>query len=245
MRFWPFRVKPADPKAAPLVALQQRLGYKFRSLALLERAMTHSSLLQDQPELQESNQRMEFLGDAVLQLVLTEALFNLFPGEREGPLSRRRASLANGTYLTQLANELGIDRCLRLGVSEETTGGRKRASSLEDGFEALLGAIFLDSDFPTARKVVLSLYGDLEARLAAVEDIDNPKGRLQERIQPLHGNNALRYEVVTIHGRDHAREYEVAVYLKDRKLGSGRGTSKKAAEEAAARQALEQFDGQG
>lgn len=246
MRFWPFRVKPAHPKAAPLEALQQRLGYKFRSLALLETAMTHSSLLQDKPELGESNQRMEFLGDAVLQLVLTEALFKLFPDEREGPLSRRRASLANGTYLTQLANELGINRCLRLAASEEATGGRKRASSLEDAFEALVGAIFLDSDFSSARKVVLSLYGDLESRLSAVEDVDNPKGRLQERVQPLHGNNALRYEVVTIHGRDHAREYEVAVFVKDRQLGSGRGSSKKAAEEAAARVALENFDeGQG
>lgn len=204
--------------------------------------MTHPSVLQEHPELSESNQRLEFLGDAVLQLALTEALFSLFPTEREGPLSRRRAALANGTFLTQLARELGIDQCLRLASSEEATGGRTRASTLEDAFEALVGAIFLDSDFPTARRVVLELYGDLNARLAIVEHVENPKGRLQETVQPEFGNNAVRYEVVQIHGEDHAREYEVAVFIRDRRVGSGRGTSKKLAEEAAARIALATID---
>lgn len=241
MRLWPFFTKPADPAAAPLDALQQRLGYRFKDAALLERAMTHSSLLQEQPQLVESNQRLEFLGDAVLQLVLTHALFTLFPGEREGPLSQRRAALANGAYLTQLSRELGIDQCLRLAASEEATGGRSRASSLEDAFEALIGAVYLDSDFATVRDTLLSLYGDLEARLALVEKAENPKGRLQERIQPQFGNNAVRYEVVGIEGEDHAREYHVAVYVQDRQLGTGKGTSKKSAEEAAARAALEKL----
>lgn len=230
------------PAGAPMDALQHRLGYQFRNAELLERAMTHPSVLQERPELSESNQRLEFLGDAVLQLALTEALFALFPTEREGPLSRRRAALANGTFLTQLARELGIDRCLRLATSEEATGGRTRASTLEDAFEALLGAIFLDSDFPTARRVVLELYGDLNARLAIVEHVENPKGRLQEMVQPEFGNNAVRYDVVQIHGEDHAREYEVAVFIRDRRVGSGRGTSKKLAEEAAARVALATLD---
>ncbi|HVV99571.1 MAG TPA: ribonuclease III domain-containing protein, partial [Planctomycetaceae bacterium] len=139
MKFWPFSTsKPVDPNLGPIEALQQRLGYSFRDVALLERALTHPSLLQEKPEIGESNQRLEFLGDAVLQLVLTEQLFALFPTEREGPLSRRRASLANGTFLTQLARELGIDRGLRLAASEEATGGRTRASALEDAFEALV-----------------------------------------------------------------------------------------------------------
>jgi ribonuclease-3 len=239
MRLWPFGSTNApDPADPPLAALQQRLGYRFRDPALLERAVTHSSLLQDHPEITESNQRMEFLGDAVLQLILTEALFTLFPSEREGPLSRRRAALANGTFLTQLATEIGLDGCLRLAASEEATGGRTRASSLEDAFEALVGAIFLDSDFAAARRVVLALYGNLESRLAVVEHVENPKGRLQELVQPEYGNNAVRYQVMGINGEDHAREYEVAVFIKDRQLGSGRGTSKKLAEEAAAREAL-------
>lgn len=222
----------------PIDQLETRIDYVFRHRALLERALTHPSFLQDHPDAAESNQRFEFLGDAVLQLVLTEALFNLFPGDREGVLSKRRAALANGVFLARLAREIGLDACLRLGNSEESTGGRARASALEDALEALIGAIYLDSDLPTVRRVVRALYGDLPARLALVEDIENPKGRLQERVQPVHGNNALRYEVVHIEGEDHAREYEVAVYLRDRSLGIGRGPSKKAAEEAAARQAL-------
>ena len=222
----------------PLEQLQARLTYDFRNVALLERAVTHASLLQDDPNVGESNQRLEFLGDAVLQLVLTEALFNLYPGDREGMLSKRRAALANGVFLARMAREIGLDACLRLGASEESSGGRGRAAALEDAFEALLGAIYLDSDLPTARRIILGLYGDLPERLATVEDVENPKGRLQELVQPRHGNHALRYEVVRIAGEDHAREYEVAVYLLERLLGTGRGSSKKIAEEAAARVAL-------
>lgn len=217
--------------------LQTRLGYAFRDAALLERALTHTSFLPEHPGV-ESNQRLEFLGDAVLQLVLTEALFQLFPADREGPLSRRRATLANGVFLAQLARDIGLDTTLRLGASEESTGGRSRASALGDAFEAVIGAVYLDSDFTTARQIVLALYGDLSARLAVVGDDDNPKGRLQERVQPTHGNDALRYEVTATDGADHARAYEVVVRLLDQPIGRGRGTSKKLAEEAAAREAL-------
>ncbi len=221
-----------------LSQLELRIDHVFRDRSLLDRAVTHPSLLPERPDLPESNQRLEFLGDAVLQLVLTEALFGLFPAEREGVLSKRRAALANGTFLAGLAREIGLDAALRLGASEESTGGRTRPAALEDAFEALIGAVYLDADLVTARRVLLGLYGSLTDRLAAVEDVDNPKGRLQELIQPLHGNSALRYEVVRIEGEDHAREYEVAVRLLDRTLGEGRGSSKKAAEEAAARAAL-------
>jgi len=220
--------------------LQARLGHTFRDAALLERALTHTSFVPEHPGA-ESNQRLEFLGDAVLQLVLTEALFQLFPADREGPLSRRRATLANGLFLAQLARDVGVDACLRLGGSEETTGGRGRVSALGDALEAVLGAVYLDSDLETTRRVVLALYGDLAARLAVVGDDDNPKGRLQELIQPTHGNDALRYEVIATEGADHARAYEVVVRLLDQPLGRGRGTSKKLAEEAAAREALQGF----
>ena len=215
-----------------------RIDHPFRDQTLLERAVTHPSYLQDRPDLVESNQRLEFLGDAVLQLILTEALFELFPGDREGLLSKRRAALANGTFLALLAREIGLDRTLRLGASEESTGGRMRAAALEDAFEALVGAVYLDSDYRATRRVVLGIYRDLPGRLAVVEDVENPKGRLQEMVQPIHGNTALRYEVLTIQGEDHAREYAVAVFLHDIQLGAGRGSSKKQAEEAAAREAL-------
>lgn len=200
--------------------------------------MTHTSFLPEHPDVAESNQRLEFLGDAVLQLILTEALFALFPGDREGLLSKRRAALTKGAFLVELAGELNLEACLLLGTSEAATGGRTRASSLEDAFEALVGALYLDSDLARTRRIVLSLYGDLPARLSGVVEEDNPKGRLQERVQPRFGNQALRYEVTRTEGEDHARAFEVAVFLLDRLLGSGRGPSKKLAEEAAARAAL-------
>ncbi len=221
-----------------LTQLQARLAYTFRDPALLERAVTHPSWLQDHAGGAESNQRLEFLGDAVLQLVLTEALFQLYPADREGVLSQRRASLTKGVFLALLAREIGLESCLLLGGSEEAGGGRTRASALEDALEAVIGALYLDSDLPTVRRVVLAVYGSLPDRLA-LESTDNPKGRLQELVQPRHGNDALRYEVTHVEGADHAREYEVAVFLLSHRLGSGRGTSKKLAEEAAAFAALE------
>jgi ribonuclease-3 len=223
---------------AKLAALQKRLGYTFRDSSLLMEALTHASYLQEHPEVKSHNQRLEFLGDSVLHFVLSDALFREFGTEREGVLSRRRAGLTRGDFLSKLAHDLGVDAGLQLGQSEEDAGGRKRPSILEDALEALVGAIYLDSDFATVQRVVLKWYGSLAARLALTEEGENPKGRLQEMIQPTHGNSALRYEVTNSTGPKHAREYEVAVYLNEEYLGSGRGSSKKSAEEEAARAAL-------
>jgi len=218
--------------------LEDTIGHEFRDRSLLERAVTHPSLAQDRLDGLQSYQRLEFLGDAVLQLILTESLYDLYPSEREGVLSKRRSALANGTFLANLAREIGLDGALRLSASEEASGGRQRDAALEDAFEALVGAIYLDSDIDRVRRVLRRIYGDLTVRLAGVEDRENPKGRLQEIVQPTHGNNALRYEVQQVEGEHHAREYVVAVLLQDRLLGTGRGTSKKLAEENAAREAL-------
>ena len=230
--------------SAELDEFQGRLGHRFRDASLLERAVTHPSWLQDHRGQGESNQRMEFLGDAVLQLVLTEALFQHYPNEREGLLSQRRASLSKGPFLAGLAREMGLEKCLRLGASEEASGGRTRPAVLEDALEAIFAALYLDSDFPTARQVVLALYGSLPDRLAK-ETSDNPKGRLQEIVQAVHGNDALRYEVTHVEGADHAREFEVVVFLLGRPLGNGRGPSKKLAEESAARAALATLEAEG
>jgi ribonuclease-3 len=236
---WSRRLDSAeDLPSAPLAALQRRLNYHFRHPELLDRAVTHPSYLRDRAQGAENYQRLEFLGDAVLQLILTERLFALFPEDREGSLSTRRASLIRGAFLVQLARETGLDACLRLGQSEEASGGRAKAGALEDGFEALVGALYLDSDWTETRRVVLGIYGDVPARLAAVDTAENPKGRLQEKIHGAHGTNALRYDVVAIAGADHARVFEVEVFLHERPLGRGRGPSKKLAEEAAARTAL-------
>lgn len=230
--------RPSGPLSSELEALQKRLGHVFREPELLRCAVTHPSYLQDHPEIDDNNQRLEFLGDAVLQLILTEELFQLFPEDREGLLSKRRATLTKGTFLALLARELGLDACLRLSPGEEASGGRHRAAALEDACEALFGAIYLDAGLPLTREVVLRLYGPLPRRLAGNLDADNPKGRLQELIQPLHGNTALRYEVAQVAGADHDREYEATVFINDRPAGTGRGKSKKHAEEAAAKVAL-------
>ena len=221
-----------------LHALQQRLGYTFRQPALLEEALTHASCLQDLKEKVPHNQRLEFLGDAVLHFVITDTLFREYPAEREGVLSRRRATLSKGDFLTQLARDLQLDACLALGKSEEEAGGRQRASILGDALEALVGALYLDSDLATVRGLVLDWYGPLSARLAGSEDAENPKGRLQELVQPQHGNDALHYDVISTTGPRHARQFEVAVRLHDQELGRGVGSSKKNAEEVAAAAAL-------
>jgi ribonuclease-3 len=218
--------------------LQERLAYTFRDPQLLVCAITHPSYLHDHQEEAENNQRLEFLGDAVLQLVLTEALFNQYPADREGALSKNRSALTKGSFLSQLARSLDLTSCLRLSASEEQTGGRDRASSLEDAFESLVGAVYLDSDFATTRRVVLALYGSFAKYLAEIQPSENPKGRLQELVQPAHGNHAIRYEVIGIHGEDHNREYEIQLFFNNEPLGIGRGKSKKTAEEAAARMAL-------
>jgi ribonuclease-3 len=222
--------------------LQARIQFVFRDPAYLEQALTHASWVHEHPEGSGNNQRLEFLGDSVLQLILTEALFALFPGDREGELTKRRAVLGKGEFLSRLAREIGLDACIRLGANEESTGGRSRDAALEDAFEALVGAMNLDGGFEKARHAVLGIYGDLGARLGSLEQHANPKGRLQERVQPLHGNQAIRYEVLATDGADHERQFEVAVYLLDRMIGNGRGSSKKLAEEEAARAALEALD---
>jgi ribonuclease-3 len=226
------------PAPAKISALQRKIGYQFRTPALLVEALTHSSYLQEDPAAAPHNQRLEFLGDSVLQFILTAALYRDYPIEREGVLSRRRAVLSKGEFLTRMARDLGLDASLRLNKSEELAGGRNRASILEDALEALVGAIYLDSDLATTQAIVLGWYGPLGGRLAVSEDAENPKGRLQELVQPGHGNAALLYKVSATSGPRHARIYEVEVLFNDRKIGSGSGPSKKVAEEAAARVAL-------
>jgi ribonuclease-3 len=220
-----------------ITALQSRLGHTFKNPALLLQALTHPGYANEHPEDGDHYQRLEFLGDAVIQFVVTEALFHLRPQEREGELSRLRVALTNGIFLGMLARELGIPPLLRLCTAEQKTGGSQTAAG--DAYEAVVGAILLDAGLPVAQAFILRTYGALEARLASLQiENANPKGRLQERFQPLHGSGALRYETAASGGADHAKEYTSRVFLADRLLGSGHGTSKKLAEEAAARSAL-------
>ncbi len=221
--------------------LEAQIGYTFSNPDLLRESLTHPSYVQEDPTAARNNQRLEFLGDAVLDLILSEELFHLFPNEREGTLTKHRAILAKGLYLSDLAERLGLHKRLLMSASELKNKGNMRPSALEDVFEALVGAIYLDSDLPTVRRVVLSWYGNIKKELRGHRLLSNPKGRLQELVQPELGNEALSYRVSRESGEAHARSYEVELYLLDKLIASGKGRSKKEAEEKAALRALERW----
>lgn len=226
----------AEPEQ-DLAAFQDRIGYRFRNEALLRHSLSHPSLQQDKLRT-DNNQRLEFLGDAVLQLIVTERLHTLYPEEREGDLTRRRATLTRGAFLTGLARDLDVPSVLTVSAAERAVGGHERAAALEDAIEALVAAIYLDSDWETVRRVVLAWFGDVDAQIGTFEHGSNPKGQLQELVQPRHGNDALAYRVVKIDGPPHERRFEVEVAICEQVVGRGSGASKKEAEEEAARVAL-------
>lgn len=218
--------------------LEQRLDYQFRDQALLRQALTHPSLGHEKQRYHDDNQRLEFLGDAVLQLVITEYLYAHFPREKEGRLTKLRARLVSRDALTAHAQSLDLGRHLLMGRGEETSGGRERASTLADAFEAIVGAIYLDSAFVTAREFVLrQMRGALENVREAPVDI-NPKGHLQEILQSI-ATRGPTYEVLSATGPEHAKTFLVEARWEGLVLGRGTGLSKQAAEIEAANNALE------
>ena len=217
--------------------LQTRLSYKFHDLNLLRLALTHPSVAHEQSAPVQTNQRLEFLGDAVLQLVLTGELYEKFPGFGEGPLTKARAQLVNRRSLAEQARQLGLGNDLILSRGEEVSGGRQRLSALADTFEALLGAIFLDSGFEAARLFILKHFSASFGELAVIPTLDNPKGELQEFLQAT-SSEAPRYHVASATGPDHDRVFECTVHHGGVELARGQGKSKKAAESEAALAAL-------
>ncbi len=237
-RFVAQRFGGTEPKDPSLKALQERLGYTFRNKSLLDEALTHPSYAQQERHRVPHNQRLEFLGDAVLGLILAERLFHDLPGEREGGLARARSALGKGELLATLARKLGLPACLRLAAGDVAAGGREWMSSQEDAFEALVGAVYLDSDYATARDAVLSWFGDLDELRAELLTGDNPKGRLQEWLAQRGQAQAHAYQLRQTSGPDHAKVFHVEVEVRGEVLGAGEGRSKKDAEEQAARAAL-------
>jgi ribonuclease-3 len=225
---------------AEYAELEARLGHVFADPRLLRRALTHPSLAHEQSSRIEHNQRLEFLGDAVLQLVLTEQLYRQFPDRDEGPLTQARAQLANRRSLAAQGRRLGLGGHLILSRGEEATGGRERESSLADAFEAVLGAVYLDAGWETARSVVQRLFAAEIQRLEETRAQFNPKGELQERLQAL-GPDPIVYRLEDTLGTDHQREFEVSVQHRGVELGRGRGRSKKEAESQAALAALQRL----
>ena len=227
---------PASPE--DLVALQQRICIQFRDEALLRTAITHPSYSNEHPEEGgEDNERMEFLGDAALSLVIAEALYQSFPDEEEGHLTEWRSQLVMGTTLARLAASLDLGSVLLLGVGEETTGGRERARNLERAYEALIGAILLDQGLEAARDFIHRTMRDEFEALHADSAVINPKGALQQLAQGQHGRPD--YLLVEEHGPEHAPQFTVEVQIDGEMLGRGTGASKQLAEKQAAREALE------
>ncbi len=217
--------------------LQTRLGYTFRDAALLRLALTHPSVAHELGSPVQTNQRLEFLGDAVLQLVLTRELYDRFPDFGEGPLTKARAKLVNRRALAERGRSLGLGTFLILSHGEDMHGGRDRPSALADAFEAILGAVLLDGGFDAACEFIGREFGPSLKELTVTPIIENPKGELQESLQAV-SPEAPHYEVVSSTGPDHDRVFECTVHHGGKELARGTGKSKKAAESEAALAAL-------
>lgn len=209
--------------------LEESLGYSFSDPDLLLQALTHKSW--GSPD----NERLEFLGDSVLELAVSHLLFFSLPQASEGDLSKARASLVREDFLAEKAKELDLGQYLRLGKGEEVTGGREKASILASALEALIGAIYLDGGYGAAFRVVERLFGEA-VREGKWRDRDY-KTQLQEYTQALF-RETPQYVLLSEQGPEHSKTFEVAVYVKGELLGKGVGKSKKEAEQRAAQEAL-------
>ena len=221
--------------------LQKAIGIEFRNPLLLEQALVHASYTNENPDFHlPDNERLEFLGDALLGFVVAERLYHEFPHLAEGELTEIRASLVRQETLAQLASALKLGDYLRLGKGEESTGGRQRSTNLADAFEALIGAIFLDQGLAATKDFILS---ELSSQLRAIRRrgiSQNYKAMLQELTQAIH-KQLPAYRVVDASGPDHDKDFIVEVALGDAVLGAGSGKTKLAAEMKAARSALEKL----
>ena len=218
-----------------LLDLEKKIGYEFSDQGLLLHALTHSSYANENGLSHDgSNERLEFLGDAVLELVSSEFLYHSYPGLPEGRLSKLRASLVCEPTLAKCTEEIGLSKYLRLSRGEDACGGRNRDSIVSDAMEALIGAIFLDGGIEPAKKFILRfILTDIEHKRLFYDS----KTTLQEVVQA-EGGERLSYEVVGESGPDHAKEFAVDVRRGDTIIGHGVGRSKKVAEQNAAYEAL-------
>jgi ribonuclease III len=252
-----FRVPVSAPlkmKSHDIAGLVETLGYAFSRPELLDQALTHTSQAREQEALQPSgtarvgdNEQLEFLGDAVLSLVTTEELFHRFPHFREGELSKVRAHLVSEKHLIRVAQELGLGHYLRLGRGEEKSGGRNKTALLVDALEAVLGAMYLDGGFEPARRFVVQRVVAPEMQKLASHGNGLPltdyKSALQEKLQAA-GHAQPAYVLVKEHGPEHSKTFTVEVRLqgpgaKPEFVGRAEGSTKKNAEQEAARQVLE------
>lgn len=235
------RVK--GPRLEELKKLQDRLGYRYKDIALLNCALTHSSYANEKG-LPKSwhNERLEFLGDAVLEMITSEFLYREYTEYPEGTLTRMRAALVKGQALGLYAKELGLGKFLRIGRGEEQNGGRKRVSILADTLEAIIGSMYLDGGYAPARDFVLRYIRNKSKKRIDQSLADDYKTNLQEIVQA-SGRQEIEYRLVAQKGPDHDKTFRVRVLIGDRIYGEGDGKSKKEAEQRAAKMALEKLEG--
>lgn len=208
----------------------------FKNKTLLDIALTHRSWVNEHKGQRENNERLEFLGDAILEFVVSKELFTQFPDKEEGYLTALRANLVNTVSLAEIAKKLDLGKKLYLSKGEEESGGRTNTSLLADTVEAIIGAIFIDRGVGEAEKFIQkNLLVDLDKR--ALEPLKDPKSALQEYVQSL-SLPAPKYEVVEESGPDHDKKFVISVTVSGEKWGQGEGKSKSLAEQEAARQAL-------
>jgi ribonuclease-3 len=222
--------------------LRERLGRPFVDDELLARAMAHRSWCAEVPG-NLSNERLEFLGDAVLGLVVTDHLYRTYPDLPEGQLAQVRASVVNAEVLAEVAEEIGLGPALRLGKGEDASGGREKPSILSDAMEAVIGAVYIDGGWDAASELVMRLLGERILEGAAGPGGHDYKTRLQELSARVY-DELPRYHHVS-DGPDHAKRFSATVSVNGEALGRGEGRSKKQAEQAAAREAWERLAGAG
>lgn len=225
-----------------VVSFQSQLGYSFRNPKLLIEAFTHKSVLNGQKErMLESNERLEFLGDAVLDLAMSDFLMKEYSQDAEGDLTKKRASLVNELSLCEIALSLDLDKYIQIGRSEIEAGLNKNQRILASSLEALIGALYLDGGFQVARKVVEALFAQkFEKIKAGVNEFEDFKTQLQEKLQKKYHQTPL-YHMIGSSGPEHQKTFEVEVSLDGKVLAKANGRNKKIAEQNAAKIALEEM----
>ncbi len=219
--------------------LEARLGYQFKNTALLNRALTHKSFANELKQNTEHNEKLELLGDAVLDLVVGEFLFERFPEDTEGGLSKKRASIVNEEVLSELALDMELNKLMQLGKGETLTGGALKPRLVASSLEAIVGAMYLDGGFDAAKGFIRREFSTLTDKVCGSEDFEKDyKTRLQELVQKSL-KETPKYEVLAEEGPPHDREFLVCVKVKEDVWAQGRGRSKKNAEQSAAKNALE------
>lgn len=230
---------PEAPSDDGYAAFVERLGVSFKDARLLDLALTHRSFAYEN-ELTETNERLEFLGDAILNLCVTDLLYARFPEYLEGDLAKLRASLVSEPALAGVAAELDLGEAIKLGRGESQSGGRGKPSIQADALEAVIGAVYIDGGITGARRLVKRLFGSRVEAAVGQEIPKDAKTRLQEVVTREHGV-LPKYRVVGS-GPDHAKRFRAEVFVHDEFCGEGEGRSKKEAEQAAAGVALETLD---